>query len=450
MKKISRGILRFFRAIARFFDKVIITPITKFFMEIYDFSKNNKTGIEKILTHRQSLVIISLLFALLAFYAIDRRHTNLIDNSAEVLYNQVVTAEYNEALYVIEGIPETVDVTLVGRRWDVYLAKQYPIDGVTLDLNGLGVGTHTVKFKYDQPVSAVEYKIDPSSVNITIYDKISVTRELSYDVIHKDNLDTKLNIESVVLNRDNVIIKGASHKLDEVAIVKAMIDVDNLTNTAVGSTTLSGVPLIAYDSNGNRVEVELVPQTVDATIKIVSPSKEVPIKLIANGTLDGKAIKSLTSDVTMVTVYGTDQAINNLEYLPVKVDVNGVSENKTYSINLTKPSGIREISVKTINVTLVTDTIISKDVADIQINPINLDHSLKVQALSKENSTATVIVNGSQSVIDELDTSKINAYIDLTGLGVGEHEVEVKVSADDSRLTFVSRVKKIKVVIQKK
>ena len=33
------------------------------------------------------------------------------------------------------------------------------------------------------------------------------------EVIHKDNLDTKLNIESVALSRDNVIIKGAEYKL---------------------------------------------------------------------------------------------------------------------------------------------------------------------------------------------------------------------------------------------
>ena len=36
------------------------------------------------------------------------------------------TVNYNEALYVVEGVPEEVDVTFVGRKMDVYLAKQYP------------------------------------------------------------------------------------------------------------------------------------------------------------------------------------------------------------------------------------------------------------------------------------------------------------------------------------
>ena len=148
MKKISRIICNFFKSLWLFLDKWLITPITKLFVGIYDFFSNNGNGLEKMLINRQSLVVISLIFALITFYVIDQKHITLIDNSAEVLYNQKVTANYNEALYVVEGIPETVDVTLVGRRWDVYLAKQYPIDGVTLDLTGYTPGSYAVSFKY--------------------------------------------------------------------------------------------------------------------------------------------------------------------------------------------------------------------------------------------------------------------------------------------------------------
>ena len=365
MKKTNNILVRILKSILGFFDRFLITPITKLFMYVMDLSKNNGKNLEKLVTNRQSLVVISLALALFAFFMIDQRHVTLIDNSAEVLYGQKVNATYNEALYVVEGLPDTADITLIGRRWDVYLAKQYPIGGVTLDLNGLGVGTHNVSFKYDQKVDAVEYKIYPPSVNVTIYDKVSETRELSTDVIHKDNLNSKLNVDSVVLSRDNVIIKGAEHHLKEVAIIKAIVDIDNLTSTNVGSTTLSDVPLVAYDKDGNKVDVEIVPEKVDATIRITSPSKKVPIQLIASGQLDGKAIKSLTTNVSQVTVWGNQSVIDSMEYLPVTVNVDSVSEDKTYTINLVKPSGIREISEKTITVTLETDEISSVNVENI-------------------------------------------------------------------------------------
>ena len=56
----------------------------------------------------------------------------------------------------------------------------------------------------------------------------------------------------------------------------------------------------------------------------------------------------------------------------------------------------------------------------------------------------------SKDVIDSLDASSIKAYIDLSGLGVGEHSVEVKVVGEDSKVTYTSRVKEIKVKISQK
>lgn len=449
MKKISRAIIRLIKKIIKFFDKWLITPITKFFVSFSELSGRGGNRFEKFLSNRQSLIVISLLFAIVTFYAIDQKHISMIDNSAEVLYNQKVNVNYNEALYVVEGVPEEVDVTLVGRKMDVYLAKQYPLNGVTLDLTGYTPGSYSVEFKYEQAVSSVEYKVDPSSVNIRIYDKISETKEVSTDVIHKDNLDSKLNIDSITLDRDNVIVKGAAHRLEEVATVKAIIDIDKIGNVKVGTTTLSEVPLIAYDNEGNKLDVEIVPSTVTATLKISSPSKEVPIDLSIEGELSGVAIKSLTSSVNTVTVYGNQETIDSIEALPVVIDVTGVKEDKTYTINLTKPTGIRDLSVKTITIDLKVGNIESRDIPSIPIDTINKAEGYDVKVVGKENTTAVVIVNGTKDVIDKIDSTSIRAFIDLEGLSEGEHTVEVKVEGDNSLVTYAPRVKEIKIRITK-
>ena len=189
-----------------------------------------------------------------------------------------------------------------------------------------------------------------------------------------------------------------------------IIDVDRLSSTKVGSTKLNDVPLICYDSDGNKLDVEIVPSTVSATVAITSPSKEVPIKLLASGELDGVAIKSLVSSVNTVTVYGTKDAISSIEYLPVNVDVSGVKEDKNYTINLTKPTGIREISIKTINVELKVDNIVSKDVEAIHITPVNVANGYIAQAIGEKNSTVTVIVKGSKSVIDTLVKAGVESF----------------------------------------
>lgn len=450
MKKINNSKGNIFVRIGSFFDRHIVTPITKGLLSGLDFIKNNGKNIERLLTNRQTLVVISLIFALITFFAIDGKSTALVDRSAEVLYGQKVNAVYNEENYVVEGLPESVDVTLIGKKWDVYLAKQYPADEVTVDLKDLKPGTHRVALKYKQSISSVEYKLDPSVVTVVIYEKMSETRELSTDIIHKDNLDTKLSIESLKLSRDNVIIKGPSYKLAEVATVKALVDVDNLNKPKVGSQKLSDIPLIAYDKNGEKVDVEIVPSKVEATIKIASPSKTIPVKVVTKGELDGKSIKSIITSVNSLTIYGDEETLNSIEEFPVEIDVAGLNEDKTFTVNLIKPTGVREISSKTMTIKVTIDEVVTKEVSGVNVNITNLGSNLKAQALKESDSIITVIVKGSPSVVEDIDPSSIHGYIDLEGLGVGEHEVDVRVTGDDTRLQYTPRVKKIKVRISKK
>lgn len=436
-----------FKRLFDLFDRVVITPITKLIMKTSELLKDSNFGIEKILTNKQSLLVISLIAAFAIFYAVDQKTTNLIDNSAEVIYGQPVRAIYNEELYVVEGIPKTADVTLIGRKWDVYLAKQYPADEIVLDLQDLKTGTHRVAMKYKQSVLSVEYKLDPSNVTVVVYEKMSANRELTYDIIHKDKLDTKLNIEGVTLSRDTVIIKGAEYKLEEVAAVKALVDVDNLTEAKVGSVTLKDVPLVAYDQEGNTIDVEVVPNKVDATVKISSPKKTVPIKVVTKGELDNKSIKSLTPSVSTVTIYGAEKSLEDVEFVEAEIDIDGVKENKKYTVDLKLPSGVRELSTNKITVNLVVDDIVTKEISGIKISYANLGSNLIVQALNKDQSSISVILKGSKSVIESIDTSNITAYIDLSDLSIGDHEVEIKVKGSDDRVTYSSKVKKIKVRI---
>ena len=115
-----------------------------------------------------------------------------------------------------------------------------------------------------------------------------------------------------------------------------------------------------------------------------------------------------------------------------------------------KPSGITEISAKTLTVNVVVDSSISKEIPNISIATENLDKKYKVQALSEADSSVTVIVRGSQDVVSKIDASSITAYIDLKGYGVGEHEVDVKVRGEDLKLTYSSKTSKVKIRISEK
>lgn len=449
MKKIIRSIGKFFRHIGSFFDKWLITPITKLILKIIEFSKNNSKGLERLLGKKQTLIVISLVLALAVFFIIDSEGNTMIDQYAEILYDQPVTATYNEEAYVVEGLPDSVDITLVGQKRHIFLAKQSPNGGVTVDLTGLKPGQHKVTLKYTQQLKSIDYRLDPSSVTVTIYDKVSTTKTLSYDVLHQDDLDSKLNIDSVELDRSEVIVKGAEYKLEEVATVRALVDVDNFPKQEAGEMTLEDVPLVAYDAAGKIIDVEIVPKTVTAKVTISSPSKELPIEIVPTGELAfGKAIRSLSSNIDSVTVYGSEEALDKLDSLEVEVDVTGLSNNKEYTVTLKRPNGVTEISERTITVNVVLDDSTTREIENVSIATENLDTSkYRVQASSEEDSRVTIVVTGSKSIIDSIDASTIYAYVDLDGLGVGEHEVDVQVRGDDVKLSYTPKTKKVKVRI---
>lgn len=448
MKRISKSIKIFFRHIVSFFDKWLITPITKLMLKIVTFFKDNTKSLDRIASKKSTLIIISLILAFGVFVIVDQESNVMIDQYAEVLYDEPVTAVYNEELYVVEGLPKTVDITLIGQRRHIFLAKQAPSKGVTVDLTGLKPGNHKVTLNYSQRLKSLDYRLDPSEVTVTIYEKVSATKSLTVDILHQDELDSKLYIDNVELDRTDVIIKGAQYKLDKVATVRALVDVEEISNPKAGELTLKDVPLVAYDEEGKRVDVEIVPSTVDAKLTITSPSKEIPVKVVPTGKLAfGKSIESITTNVSTVTVYGQQSAIDEIEELEVEVDVKGLEKDKKFTVTLKKPKGITEISEKTITVDVKVANSTTKEFTVNTIEFRNLADGLSVQALSAEDTSVTVSVSGSSDIIDKLDASSIIAYVDLEDYGVGEHEVEVHVEKSDLKLTYTPKTKKIKVRI---
>lgn len=449
--KIIKIIKRFIRKTSIFIDKKIVVPITKLVLLVTSKFDNNSRKFENLLSRNNTLLFISLFLAIVIFIVIDQKIIVFTDNAAEVLKNQPVTVIYNEEAYVVEGLPETVDITLIGSKTDLYIAKQSSSHEVTVDLNGLKPGTHKVNIEYNQNVGKIDYMVNPSSATVIIYQKVSETRALSYDILHQDNLDSKLIIDSVNYSADKVVIKGAEHQLKNVASVKALVDINNLVTQEAGTVALKDVPLKAYDNDGNVIDVEMVPSKINVDINLTSPSKEVPIKIIPKGEVSfGLALDSIKSNEAKVTVYGEQSILDDLKYIPVEIDVSDLKENREYKMELSKPVGIRSMSVNNITVNVSLSSVSNKTIENIGIEPRNLAENLKVQALDANSSLVAVTLKGVSSVVETITADDIVAYIDLEGYAAGTYEVEVKVEGNDVRVQYASKTKKVKIKIVEK
>lgn len=435
---------KIFKGIYKTIDKFIIVPISRLVFNIQNVLKRNGSWLDKILNRPSFLIYISLILAVICFLLIDSKAIMLVENNAEVITNVPVELKYNEEAYVVEGAPKTVDITLTGRKSDIYLAKQLGEFKVTLDLTDYTASdsAHKVYFTYSKNIDNLTYKLDPSYVSIMIKNKVSSVSSVTYELINQDKLDSKLSVKSVTLSKSEVVVKGSESALEKIAWIKALVDLDNPDLTEAGSYDLDNVLLVAYDNAGKILNnVEIVPSTLSATVILDSYSTSIPIEVKTTGDLvAGKSIASILvnnqSDYA-ITVYGSESEIANIKSIPVTINVDGLGADsaKTYTVTLTKPSGVRYMSTSTVNLSLTFGNEQQKTVEVSDIKTPNLGNSLNANLVGTSN--VQVICKGVASVIENIEASDINAYVDLTGLGVGDHEVEVKIDNDNPLVTYV-------------
>ena len=447
MNKIFNLIASFFKGIYNLIDKYIVTPISKI---IYNIDKKvNKSGgkIEKILNRPNMLLYMSLALAIIVFLLIDSKVITLVETEAEIITNQPVNVEYNSEAYVIEDLPETVDITLIGRKSDLYLAKQLGENEVVLDLTDYTPRDepYKVKLTYNQTINSLSYKLDPTYVYVTIKKKVSTLKTISYDLINQDKLNElnpELSVSNVELDKNEVVVKGSQDTLNKIATVKALIDLNNKNFNAKGTSNWENVPIVASDDTGNILKnVEIVPSKDNATVTFTSYSKEVPIEVQTTGNLvSGKAISSITingKSEYYVTIYGEQSEIDSIDSLPVTIDVTDQGNNgsKTYPSNILKPSGVKYMSASSVNIVASFGEAKQKTIDGLTITVENTPANLKATATSQ--ATISVQVIGVQSVIDSITASDIKAYIDLTGYTVGNHTVPVQVKGNNPMAQYI-------------
>ena len=445
MNKVLNVVIAFFKSIYKLLDKIIITPISRFIYNINEKIKG-KSYLNRLINRPKFLVYASLALAIIMFFLIDSKVINLVENDAEVITNIPVVVKYNDEAYVVEGAPKTVDMVLTGRKSDIYLAKQLGEHEVILDLTDYQPSnmSHKVKLTYTKSISSLSYKLNPTYANIRIKDKISSLSTVSYELLNVKKLNSKLSVNSVELSKSEVVVKGSEERLNEIASVKALIDLSNSELKEAGSYELENIPLVAYDSKGKIIDdVEIVPGSLNATIKLDTYSVTVPVSVRTTGKLlTGKAISKIlinNSESYSIEVYGDKDSLANIKNVPVTVNVSGQGGNdsKSYTVSLSKPQGVKYMSADMATITLSFDDEKQKtiEIKPDTVTPKNLGSGLVANATTNNN--IVIQVKGVQSVIDNLKPEDINAYIDLSKYSAGDYDVDVKIDNSDPRLSYV-------------
>lgn len=396
---------------------------------------------ESFLRNERLMKILALVVAI--GFALNVRYASTMKERYSVDINSYpLVSYYDKERTVVEGLPDTVDVTLVGDKSQVDIAKTKANFEIYADLKDLPPGTHKVNLEYSKLGSKLDVKIDPSTIVVTIMALTEIDKPVQADFVNLDQIDEMYVLSEPQLALDTVKIKGPQTVVDQVASVKAIIDVSDLSKLSDYEA-----PVFAYDKLGNKLDVEIKPDKLTASVQVTTPSKVVPVEAVVTGNAPaGYSVGNLTLSPPEVKLYGETSALESYEKLQLQVDLYQLDDNNELIVKLDKPENVHKMDTDTVKVKVTFEETQTKVLENIAVDFKNLDAKYRVKAKDLVDAMINLTLKGSTTKLNSISTDDVKVSIDLLGYKPGEYEVPVIVESITGVIIEPSR-SKINVII---
>lgn len=305
--------------------------------------------------------IVSILLAALLFLYVSYENSRMISSydpggGASISTEETVTSvpieiNVDTNQYFVSGIPESASVTLKGPQAVItqFLATNELVTQ-TPDLNQLGVGNHEISLTVKYLPNRVEADIMPASIDISVEEK--VVREYNIEVLYEDNIFAEgANVGELQLSQSTAVVSGRASEMAEVDRVVAVIPPGRQPYSENINGTFS---LAAYNSQNDIIDVSIQPSEINIVIPLESNEKTVPIQLeAAGGSNDYEFDIRIASDqMDEVVLRGPQSVLDDINNLIVPVDLTGVTNSTSRTIDLSIPDGVDDMSLSAVTVVI--------------------------------------------------------------------------------------------------
>ncbi|TLS34924.1 CdaR family protein [Pseudalkalibacillus caeni] len=388
---------------------------------------------DKLLKSNWFVKIISFLLALMLYTIVAMPDNTASENKnifepeteTERITNMKLDVYYDEKEIVYSNLPDSVDVVVKGSRDRVMLSKLSNKE-VYVDLRNLTPGKHLVKVKHKNFPDEVDVAIEPGSVPVLIEKKATVEHSVDIELMNKNKIPEGYTAEEPIITPNSVSVTGAKSQLDKIAFVRGYVDISDAKDTVK-----QRIPLNVYDENMHELkDLTIEPSVVDVKVPISSPYKKVPIKLDENGKLpDGVSISSIEIEPAEVTVFGPNDVLNDIQYIDgIPLELDKIKENTTLELKVPVPEGAKKVDPESIKIKVTVDKEQEVTFTDIPVKVTGLSDGLMAEFLDPKSGELDITLKGASTVLDKLKKPDIEAYVDVSELSEGEHELAVEIN----------------------
>ncbi len=373
------------------------------------------------LARRLSTLILSFLLALVVWVSA----VVSTDPSVEGVYPRAVELEVlgqDPAYLQVEGIPGQARLTINAPRsvWETLNANRNSVRA-WIDLSGLGRGEHIVPvLTLVGAVPARVTKAEPSEVTVVL--EPLATRTLPVELRLSGEPALGYRKGGAKVEPAEVVISGPESAVQQVAAVRARVDVSGANDDVSREAALSAV-----DRLGEIVaEVSISPQTVvlTQTVTLQGGYRNVVVKLATDGQVaDGYWLTNVSVTPPNVTVFSSDPALVNdlpgfVETMPI--DLAGLSDDVDIRANLDLPEGVTLAGEVSVLVRLSIAALEGSLPISLPVELIGLPPELQATAAPD---TVDVMLIGPLPILNNLKPEGLRVSINLTGLGPGVYQL---------------------------
>lgn len=371
---------------------------------------------DRILFNQKYARVVAFAFAILVYLTFNQDQTSSVVQ-AKTLSSVKVNAIYNREMYEVVGIPNTVEMDILGDYSDVILADSSEIKA-DLDLRMLSEGTHQVEFVPTGVSNRVRVNVKPSTVTVTIRIKETKTMSLSYEFINQEKMDPQYVLGNVTLDSRDVTISASKETLEEVAFVKALIDVSGKTSNFTKEAVI-----VAYNQKGELLEnADVIPRVVTATVEVSSPNKTVPVRVQFDGEFaDNKAVDVLELDHEAITIYGEQAVLDTISEIVVPVSTNGLTGGK-YTHNITLPTGVKHSSVTKVTINVKLGDAITRTYDNISIIYRGNVNGYKIRTINEDDFNTSITVKGTEKALEGFNPDDVVVFINMRDAQPGNNQ----------------------------
>lgn len=321
---------------------------------------------------------------------------------------------------------------------------------VTIDVSSVNsAGNYTLKLKGNTPKGNV-VRVFPSEVDVTVEDLL--TRELPVEVQVIGDMDNAYYYGDITLSDDVVEISGPRSIVETYAKAVCYVDIKGVTGPITESKNI-----IILDTDGNEIEQSGYTEKLPSVIVDypIYPQRSVNVDMRSvyqgiSGIAEGYEIKEVIIQPTQVLIAGYEENISSVPYVTLEpIVLSDAKEDVNLKAGVIVPDGVEAIVPEAVEISIKIGVIEEEKVYEsVDLSVKNLAKGFKY-TIKPESMDIRVV--GTVENLEKIKANDIIPFVDLDGLGAGNHTVEIKFENEpDIPARLLPEYYTAEVVIEKK